>query len=453
MHIDIKKQQLIKKSIKNILKYLDKHIVIIVQKSISRKNKNFQGVSSKQNKKLLIDCSFIYNTNLNTGIQRVVNNILKYADDYAKKRGIQILTVVLEDGFITEVDLTQKRVIISENQFWLIRLIKRVQKRLYWYNLSYTSPVCINDKDILLMLDSSWGLNIWQSLKEAKDKGTTILGVVYDLIPISHPHFCDDNLVGVFSEYLDKTTHYFDGYLAISKTVMVDLQSYLNSKNIELSQYSFDYFKLGTDFKPAEYSIGSIRDQLQKVYTENHSVYLIVSTIEPRKNHQYLFDVFKELWKQGIDVTLVIVGKVGWKTEDLIKQIRQCPEYEIRLFMFNDLDDNELNYCYSKSKALLFPSYVEGFGLPIIESLQNGLSVLASDTTIHKEVGGDMIEYFDIEDITSLTNKIHDIEYSNTLLKQPDEKKLIINTWKESTLELLDKVLLSNDEKYTNGIK
>ena len=433
--------RLVKPMVKSTLKYIDRRISKIVQYAIEKKVNGHIDRPIDQRKKLLIDYSFIYTTGLNTGIQRVVRNIVNNIGKYAKENNLELVTVALVNGSIIKVDMTQKEKVMFNKKSKILNIIYKIKQKLQIHISSYKEAETVYKDDILLMLDSTWHLDIWPSVKYAKKKGVKIIGVTYDLIPISHPQFCDDNLVKLFADWYDKSLLYFDGYIAISKTVMLDVQKYLISKDVDISKYSFDYFHLGSDFKEIEKDSSKVRENLQILYNTNKSIYLIVSTIEPRKNHRYLFETFKKLWTLGIDVTLVIVGRVGWKTEDLIGEMKTHEEYQKRLWIFNDLDDNELNCCYKNSKALLFPSFVEGYGLPIIESLQNNLPVLASDTPIHREVGKDMIDYFDIGKSNELVNKIQAIEKDDTQLKKVDVAKVKILTWSESASELLKAIL------------
>jgi len=426
---------------KKIFQSTNKTISKIVGYFIAQKINKPITKPKNQQQKLLIDCSFIYTSGLNTGIQRVVRNIVNNISPYAKQNNIDIVPVALVNGAIIKVDMEnkEKSEITSNSKF--LKIIYKIKQHIHLHISSYSEIETIYKDDILLMLDSTWHLDIWPSIKYAKNRGVKIIGVTYDLIPISHPEFCDDNLVTMFTDWYAKSLQYFDGYIAISETVMLDVQKYLESKGTDISKYSFDYFKLGSDFKELQISTSDIREDLQSLYGHHKSIYLIVSTIEPRKNHQYLFDTFKKLWESNIDVSLVIVGRVGWKTEKLLGEMTNHPEYKKRLWIFSDLDDQALNYCYKNSKALLFPSFIEGYGLPIIESLQNALPVLASDTPIHREVGQDNIDYFDITDKSSLAKKIENIENCTTSLKAIDTSKLKIFSWKESASELLEKVI------------
>ena len=128
----------------------------------------------------------------------------------------------------------------------------------------------------------------------------------------------------------------------------------------------------------------------------------MVGTLEPRKNHAYVLDVFDKLWREGSKSKLCLIGGIGWKCEALVDRIRQHPQRNGKLFWFAKLDDNGLDYAYCHADALLISSHAEGFGLPIVEALQRGLPVMAGDIPVFREVGGDFVAYFDLTDPKSL---------------------------------------------------
>jgi len=298
------------------------------------------------------------------------------------------------------------------------------------------SSIVFAQGDVILLLDSSWHLPAWEAIEQAKQGGASVIAVIYDLIPITHPQFCEQALCKVFNTWFEQGKTKVDGYIAISKTVMQSLQDYLISKNADIDDNKFGYFYLGADIAKVE---EHARAELKNTISKEDS-YLIVSTIEPRKNHQYLLDTFNELWERGEHVKLHIVGRIGWKVEQLLKDIKGHPQFNKQLFIWNDLDDAELVYCYINSKALVFPSYVEGFGLPIIEAQHHKLPVLASDTPIHREVGGESIIYFDLEDVADLAEKISEVEAGTRLLKGSVNFELEKFTWENSAEMLTQEV-------------
>ena len=375
-------------------------------------------------KKLLIDCTFISETKLNTGIQRVVRKFIENIDTVSLFSDYIAHQVVLENSKIKEISLTSKNKVLSKN-------------------------IIPKQGDVLLLIDSTWHIDTWASIKLAKENGAKIIAISYDIIPISHPQFCDKNLVKLFKNWFEKAVDYVDAFIAISHTVQLQLQDYL-TKNYpqKVKDIEFDYFLLGADFSYEKFSLTSksIREPLKTLYKKNSNIYLIVCTIEPRKNHAYLLDVFDKLWENNIDVTLNIVGKVGWMVDKLINRIYEHPEFNKRLFHFKDLNDQELNYCYQNSKMLLFPSFIEGFGLPIIESLNNSLPVMASDIPIHREVGGDKIGYFDIKDTSDLVKKLTKIQKSQIPPNMIPKKNFSWIDWQDSTKMLFQKIQAINTQ-------
>ena len=292
-----------------------------------------------------------------------------------------------------------------------------------------SSAIVFVEGDVVLLLDSSFHLPAWKAMGDGKKQGAKFIAVIYDLIPITHSQFCEQTLTNALNCWFEGGKNHLDGYISISKTVQKSLQNHLVSINAQVDPQRLGYFYLGADMKKGE---EHARSELSNSLSKQDS-YIIVSTIEPRKNHQYLIETFNQLWQENIKVNLHIVGWIGWKVESLIKDIKGHPQFNKQLFLWNDLDDAELIYCYKNSKALVFPSYVEGFGLPIIEAQYYNLPVFASDIPIHKEVGGDSVIYFDIDDTADLKNKIYEVESGYCSLKKEGGSRLKQFTWKNST--------------------
>ena len=111
------------------------------------------------------------------------------------------------------------------------------------------------------------------------------------------------------------------------------------------------------------------------------------------------------------------------------------------MFLIENLNDCELQYCYKRSAALLFASAGEGFGLPIIEAAQHRLPVIASDIPVFREIGGDHITYFSRESPSCLVESIKewiDLERAGRL---PDVSKIPWLTWDESAEQLVQVIL------------
>ena len=413
-------------------------IVRVVQSSRGREPR-----PSGRARRLYIDATYIYSTNINTGIQRVVRNIIKNLETHTEKRSIELVTAALVNGAIIKIDKGELETFRDRSK--INNLFQRIIRKLKLYFISFFAGELPYENDILFMLDSSWHLHVWPSVAYAKERGAKIVGITYDLIPVTHSHFCDDVMEYYFTQWYKESLKYFDGYICISKTVMHNLEDYFKKQGIGVQEYTFDSFTLGADFDKNYSGSKEIRETLIELYRSRSSVYLTVSTIEPRKNHRLVYEALKLLWANGLDITWIIVGRMGWKTEILQQEMQKDEAYQDKLWIYNDLSDLELHYCYQHSKALIFPSIVEGYGLPIIESLKNGLPVVASDTPIHREVGGDKIIYFDLNGPDSLASLLSDIEKGNRSLKRIDRDSITIPSWDQSAKELLDKIITISD--------
>ena len=113
---------------------------------------------------------------------------------------------------------------------------------------------------------------------------------------------------------------------------------------------------------------------------------LFVSTIEPRKNLGTLLDAFERL---DYDGSLVVVGRVGWKSESLVARLRAK-----RIVHLDYLSAPKLAYVYRHAEAFVFPSIYEGFGFPLLEAMAHGVPSIAARSSSLPEIGGDAALYF-----------------------------------------------------------
>ena len=129
---------------------------------------------------------------------------------------------------------------------------------------------------------------------------------------------------------------------------------------------------------------------------------LFVSTIEPRKNLGVLLDAFERLKSRGsYDGALVVVGRVGWKSEDLVPRLRGDGVHHL-----DYLSPNVLASVYSNADIFVFPSIYEGFGFPLLEAMAFGVPSIAARSSSLPEIGGDAALYFDPNDARELEKQI-----------------------------------------------
>lgn len=408
-----------------------------------------------------VDCTSTHAINMLTGIQRVVYNILEKAmlDEEIVKH---IQPIVLSNrGFIpisklephgyTKLIHSKKNTKKSNKNnlleplklflrkfpftYQIIKIFYFFLKRTFVLYGNTEKSIIFTKEDTLLFLDATWSMPIWAEVANAKKNGTKIIFVIYDLIPIRFPQFCDKRHNDEFSNFFRNSLDFADMYVGISKTVMQDIVNFaLESKHVRAESIKYDYFYLGSDFSKS-IADSNVRKEMKDFFQDAMPVFLTVSTIEPRKNHSMILQAFDDLWNKGVDVKLCFIGKVGWKIEEFINIIKAHKMLGTKFMVFYDANDSELSYAYAHARSLIFASFAEGFGLPIIESMHYGLPVLASSLPIHQEIGGNNIEYFNSNDLEELISKIIQI------LQTPKEN---VTTswidWQDSTRMLWNKI-------------
>ncbi|MBL1258507.1 glycosyltransferase family 4 protein [Methylocystis sp. Sn-Cys] len=123
--------------------------------------------------------------------------------------------------------------------------------------------------------------------------------------------------------------------------------------------------------------------------------FIVCGTIEPRKNHLLLLNVWRELAKSGAAPKLIIVGKRGWLNENVVDMMTRCPSLRANVIEAGGLSTPGLRRLMAGARALLMPSFGEGFGLPVAEALTAGVPVIASDLDVFRELGGDAPDFLD----------------------------------------------------------
>lgn len=263
--------------------------------------------------------------------------------------------------------------------------------------------------------------------------------VVYDLLPIQLPHCFFEGASGSLRSWLEVVSE-SDGAIAISRSVAEDLEKWIERNGKRRPPFfAIDWFHLGADVEHSIPSAGlpeNAGDVLARLEIE--SSFLMVGTLEPRKGHGQVLDAFERLWADDHPARLVIVGKQGWMVEELAERLRAHPENGIRLFWIEDGSDEYLEKLYAAATCLIAASFGEGFGLPLIESAQHGLPIIARDLPVFREVAGGHAFYFRTEDPGELAGAVHDWLALHESGAHPRSHEMRWLTWKESATRLLE---------------
>lgn len=230
-----------------------------------------------------------------------------------------------------------------------------------------------------------------------RESGVQVWFVVYDLLPIQFPDFwpSQSNVSKMHSDWL-KIALSFDGVLCISKTVANEASQWLEATDHHNKSHAkVEWFHLGADYERTRSTVGLPADAEGVISRLGNSpTFLMVGTIEPRKGHTDVLNAAEVLWKEGKEFSLVVVGGRGWLVEELLQRLDKHSQLNKKLFVLNGISDEYLSQLYEHSDCLIASSYGEGFGLPLIEAAQRGLSIVCRDIPVFREVATDYAMYF-----------------------------------------------------------
>ena len=164
--------------------------------------------------------------------------------------------------------------------------------------------------------------------------------------------------------------------------------------------------------------------------------FVCLGTIEPRKNHQLLLDIWSGMWgarPPEEQPHLLIVGRRGWENRRVFRELDTAPMMSRTVFEYAGLNDDRLAGHLIGARALLFPSFAEGFGLPLAEALCLGVPVIASDLPALREIGGDVPEWLPPTDVGAWARLID--AYARDPSPERDAQLSRLTDWRPPTWE------------------
>lgn len=288
-------------------------------------------------------------------------------------------------------------------------------------------------------IDSVWNSRLKRSwlFPLLKQKGVKIVTQVYDIIPITHPQFAHENTCMNFMVYIGANIEYAD-LLIVSAQATVDALDKL-CDDLGRPRKKCIVVPLGADFS-VKAGEGEISDEVRDAALGKYI--LMVGTIEPRKNHSLVIDALENgLDEMGIRV--IFAGRYGWNVDALRKRIETHPMLGKSLFFLERPDDAAIDYLYKNALAVAFPTFNEGFGLPMIEAFSRNTPVLASDIGVLREVGGSYADYFDPTDSGSFIEAVKKLASDEKMYAAKKErlKEYVPLTWDKCACLFADAVL------------
>lgn len=221
--------------------------------------------------------------------------------------------------------------------------------------------------------------------------------LVHDLIPLTHPQFCREGERERHHRRMLTVLETGAGVIANSAHTLETLGAFAAAHDRILPPSVIAW--PGTPVLPPV----EPREEVEPSF-------VILGTIEGRKNHALLLSVWRRLIDELGHVAvprLVIVGRRGWQADEVFARLDRR-EFGDRVVEVGPLDDRRLARALVGSRALLFPSLAEGYGIPLIEALAAGVPVIASNLPVFREIGQGMPELLRPDDVAAWTTAIAD---------------------------------------------
>lgn len=240
--------------------------------------------------------------------------------------------------------------------------------------------------DILFIGQGMWNDDSYiAAVEAAANVGVKVVHVVHDMLPVLKPQYSGHSTEWL-KNYASRIYPVSSHILSDSKNTSRDLKAWLKGEGLHVPHIS--EFRLGDNFQAA--------DPVQpQGFSLSEDFILCVGTIEARKNHMLLYYVYKLAASRGLSLPkLVIVGRRGWHTENVMDLILNDPDTREIITVLENASDRELSWLYDHCRFTVYPSFYEGWGLPIAESIYYGKPCVASNTSSMPEVAEDAAIYF-----------------------------------------------------------
>ncbi len=240
---------------------------------------------------------------------------------------------------------------------------------------------------------------------------------IHDLTFMKYPEYVTAR-VKTYTSRIQQGLKWTDLIITFAESTRQDIVQYLGFPREKIkitpqaSRYSSSYLE--------SFNIEALKQQVS--YDFNRPYILFVSTLEPRKNIQTLIEAFNTLKQQHkIEHQLVLIGKKGWKYDKILQAISHSP-YQKEIHQLDYLSEALVALFYQRASVFVYPSYYEGFGLPILEAMTLGAPVITSQISSLPEVAGEAALFINPYHPLELAEAILQVIQDSTLRQQLIQK-------------------------------
>lgn len=256
---------------------------------------------------------------------------------------------------------------------------------------------------------------------------------IHDLAFLTHPQYATDALRRYLEAVVPRQVESADLVAVVSHATAADVKQYYGvpDEKLVIARNAVDSIFYNASHLTAE--------QMQK-HGLPEKYFVMLGTIEPRKNQMLALEAI-ERSGVGESTPLVIIGRPGWGHESIMQRIADLQQRGIVLHL-QDISDADLPDIIASSQAMIYPSWTEGFGLPVAEAMATGVPVVTSTAPALREVGGNLALYVDPEDADALADHMRTL--ADAFTNATEREKRITWTrqfsWDSSTSTVYDAI-------------
>ncbi|RKP47729.1 glycosyltransferase family 4 protein [Pararobbsia silviterrae] len=277
----------------------------------------------------------------------------------------------------------------SESQHAFDLLLASTRKRDALRRIAMRA--CINgmrgqyDKRSILLHTSHNGMEYPRYYGAMAKRQIRSVFMVHDLIPMTHAEYCRPGIDAAHRKRIHTALRLADGLIMNSTATLDTLTDEAHRADLRVPPGVVAHLAPGnTPHAPGARPIDA-------------PYFVMLGTIEPRKNHWFMLHVWRRLVERlgAAAPKLVVIGHRGWESENTFDMLDRCMHLQDTVIEESDCSDERLAAWLHHARALLFPSFVEGYGMPIIEALAMHVPVIASDIPVFREIAGDTPDFLD----------------------------------------------------------
>lgn len=297
----------------------------------------------------------------------------------------------------------------------------------------------IEENSIFFDCDTVWKTRVRRSFLYPilKKNKVRIVPLIHDVIGIDYPQFCDNSDVANFIDFIGAAFIYADRIIVTSNTTKSAIEAHGERIGIKLPE--IEIVPLGGDFKKKTHNNETVKTSVKDIVSKGKYL-LMVGTLEPRKNHKLLLETYQQFLRGKIN--FVFAGFTGQGMDDFFEKLINDPDYGNGIWHIDNASDADIDYLYRNCYSMVFPSYIEGYGLPIIEAFIREVPVIAADNNINREIAGDRARFFTQDNSEELAGIINGL-----LANEEEYRKLCENakgyipkTWDDTATGLINKL-------------